>query len=1364
MNKSFRLLLCVLIAAFTYGITNAATDRDGNRFIYLAGPETIDAMPIASDSAKWASNRMFETAPGSNVYEITKDVSRLTWGRWIRFYSDFADGLSEYDSYKCYSMNQILPAGGKDIPVTLTNGTYFYSGLIQPKYSNLSNSFILPDSGIYRIRVDLNNNSVLIIPKNTYLAIINDEFSFDRISEYPNFESLASYCPAGDLKFRIYHPFDASWVFPKYSDDATVSNKSYQEIIVTTSQTAGTPFSVPNWKGGVLKGRLIQIDPNTGEGVCVFSATPDVQDIKFTPMDLPAIYIAGNFNYWTLTAIDREPGTEAIYKINLPAGTTDFKTLIGDNWANDAIGSNGLKPEVANGIATYGLYIDTGLYIGNHNFTTPLAQDMVLTYNLTKGTATIEASAGLNLLSTVPNVTVDRDQLFVQTPYQSILPSAESSDAVLSCFPALAKQADGSYYGRFFVPDGQFKMRFINSLNSKSTPNGIIAPPAGKDRELVVENGLAYSSAENLNESNAGYWTYTPDYLGWKSSYINVTVFPGEKPSVKFELPNNSQAEETSMLYVVGTPNNWNIDQSDLILRPTDKGGFYGYFDASAGEQIFRFYSKLGDWESNSYGYVWYDMIEDYWDPATESVHTANCAAGKGSYGINNWPGGTIYVYVDLANSSVKLSANPIEGVGEFIDPANAKHVYLYDERNNSYIELEKKSGLYILPNNYNTEIDKGINLRLFTKKLPISTEEPEWEGSYALSSLANVPVAFDDCNVAEFDFELKDSVNTTGANPFMTTPDKNGLRYTVAVDLENKKLYLERIAQSIIMYGDVTDGKLPTYATRTQFKDYILKRSGSRVNIPANKAKFVLVTSFADVSQALLQQIPVKVDLSSGYYSGNPDMNGFTPMSRNNLINIPDWKGGDLIVNYSCIVDPTKISDVSAYAYSSDVEDIVKLTPSTPGSLIFKGKAKFNGNSSITFRTFENDSIPLSIGSIVLSYGVGYSIDVNHDADKIIPVNGTANAQLGFGTWRGFNLNSLVGSGEYEIILDLNQNTLTVNVPENNTGSVYEVVSQNNNSLDGTYGFESDKKDDCIVVTAQTGSQESDTEQTAEFNLTTPNGDVIVPATGKDTDIKFDANGTWTGKYTSTSVASRNRAIMRRAAAEMSKWRMNIPAGESSQLSMLVDEANSTITIFSTAHNRRAFVISRENYEKGRFGIEYIDELKQHTLTKVYDGYYQSDYTIPEFRANELHEFAISTDVTFNRTVRPLFAEDNVLDVTGEDRYAEQIISEYYLTNFFGIISPVKSVNLTLDWNMNYLRALYNTSGIEETQTETDEISIKPVRGGIIINTTKEAYIAIYTLTGQLADICKAAPGTTMIELPTGFYIVNGQKMMIRQ
>lgn len=152
-------------------------------------------------------------------------------------------------------------------------------------------------------------------------------------------------------------------------------------------------------------------------------------------------------------------------------------------------------------------------------------------------------------------------------------------------------------------------------------------------------------------------------------------------------------------IYLVGNPQGWNIEGDDCTLNETGVGTniYIGAFEVSAGEQYFRFYTSLGDWNTGSIGSVSGENTEE---TVTDTPVTVPALDGSQGcwYTDASWAGGYITFTVDLNdldNITVTMQAGNHDTTGlNFIylvgscsawsvSDANAEEIYanykLYD-------------------------------------------------------------------------------------------------------------------------------------------------------------------------------------------------------------------------------------------------------------------------------------------------------------------------------------------------------------------------------------------------------------------------------------------------------------------------------------------------------------------------------------------------------------------------------------------------------------------------------------------------------------------------------------------------------------
>lgn len=114
-------------------------------------------------------------------------------------------------------------------------------------------------------------------------------------------------------------------------------------------------------------------------------------------------------------------------------------------------------------------------------------------------------------------------------------------------------------------------------------------------------------------------------------------------------------------IYVIGAPQGWNIDSDEMFVQETDAGSniYAGSINVAQGDFMFRFYTVLGDWESNSLG----SQVED--NPIniefTDEVYFGDVVNGKGSWSYPEWEGGSVEIELDMNAYTVKFTLHPGE-------------------------------------------------------------------------------------------------------------------------------------------------------------------------------------------------------------------------------------------------------------------------------------------------------------------------------------------------------------------------------------------------------------------------------------------------------------------------------------------------------------------------------------------------------------------------------------------------------------------------------------------------------------------------------------------------------------------------------
>lgn len=1351
MPKFFTRLGCAAAIASTFLAANAATDEAGNNFIYLAG--LVNYPPTVEYADYWESAKVPETYSGSNIYETTVNLSNLVWGSVFRFYYDLAPSTDG-----CYNLNLIQPhATGEVSLVAGVNGVYSDEKIDRLPASLEVGTWRLPND-TYKFRVDLNKMTFQAIPKSTILMLYNDDSdpSAGDIASYVNIGQANYVEPCGNLELRLYDLYNNQWLNPADGYETLSPKDGQVDLRVSAaSDTKGQPFVLENWLGGVVKTIYYY-------GVYRMSITPDaVSGYVYTPISPEQIYVIGDFNTWSeFVPVVKEAGDNAIYKVTLPAGTQYFKLILSDSWGSDEIGiGDRVTSDGTNKI--YELRVKENGALANSEFPAALSEPVTFTVDLTEGTVSVPEDVDVSLAyvsydgSVAP---IDRDAtLVVATPYDLLAPWKDCSDAFLSACSLLTKQPDGTYSGSVYVPEGKFKLHFVSELAEKGLPNTVIAPPTGADRELVLVEGVAYSSATEMSSDKAGYWTLAD----WQGGAVNISVTPGSAPSVKFDFSSSLAGDQVTEIYLVGTPQGWSITNDAMPLRLTSTGGYYGSYPINDAEPVFRFYTQLGDWGNDgqlpSVGSAAVDGNITPLSLLNSSTYYGSCVPGKGSWSIENWTAGeTLYMYVNIDDRTVRFSTMPISGVGEFVDP-DAKNVYIY--QNGAYSKLQKSDdGFYHKP-------ISSTPFRLFTKQLPISPEEAEWSGSYALAipSVAQSELAFDEFDVAEFSVTENAAVTNGGGTEF-TFPSSENSILEISVNPETGKVYVEKTGTAFYLCGGLTDGRLPTYQTRADFAGYRIPVNGGIVDIPAGKLDFSFVTSIADAS---LSSVVAEVSFTDGFaesYDPN-DLNG-EGWRRKNVV-CQDWEGGKVMVCPSNMLDMSVVSEITAVTFKPGMETSSSTFAETsPGSLVFKGTASFFDGVdpclyfNILSREIDSRQVNICVkSSTYYERSVFLGSLVNPDKNVLIPLNGSMTGEAAFYNEPSFgdtfSMPSLVGNGSMSVTLDLNDMTVTALVDVANEGSVYETVADEGSEFDGVTTYLNSDQQGAAEIYVN-----ADQSSGYDFNFISPYGTVVQPAVGTDTPVTFDENGCWSGPFVKITAPSTLRRAIRKTAVQSARWHLDMP--QSGTVQMLIDENTSTLTLYSEAHNRNYFIVPVVDGNIPDIGIKYLDEMKQNMLKETSPGIYTAEITIPD-DAQTYSVFIVSDCGASTGLFTPVMFP--TLDLSeNEEASVAALRGESYYVSQWTITAPAGKVGLRYDATECMLYASRVNSGVEDVLAESHaELVIKAADGRIVVTAAEPAHIEIYTIAGSLVRSLDIHSGTYSIDIAPGFYIVNNQKLFVR-
>lgn len=133
------------------------------------------------------------------------------------------------------------------------------------------------------------------------------------------------------------------------------------------------------------------------------------------------------------------------------------------------------------------------------------------------------------------------------------------------------------------------------------------------------------------------------------------------------------QEVDSSVIYLVGQPQGWDINGDSMPLKMESNGVYSATYKIAAGQAMFRFYKALGSWDLNSIGSQVDDNAINI--SLTDGAYRGECVEGKGSWNISGWTGGDLTMVVNLNDMTVSFTAGEVEP-GPEVPSGTPAHLY----------------------------------------------------------------------------------------------------------------------------------------------------------------------------------------------------------------------------------------------------------------------------------------------------------------------------------------------------------------------------------------------------------------------------------------------------------------------------------------------------------------------------------------------------------------------------------------------------------------------------------------------------------------------------------------------------------------
>ena len=420
-----------------------------------------------------------------------------------------------------------------------------------------------------------------------------------------------------DLNFKIV--FDNTWNYdfggPNFALFSNIENNV--DLVFKTTEN----LYCTNWQGGSLGVTVDYVNKTA-----TFAA-PDQP--KLNPATL---HLTGNFNDWNTsdTTYTLEPveGQDGVYQgsFKIEADDLNFKIMTGDSWDDTNYGGDNFM-----------------IYAGETykaNLVTPTNDNLVVPFWTNGGTMNITVDINVpSFEMTAPDQPEKENALYLIGKPQGWL----INDGSMKLLPS--EDDENVYEGTFEIAENMFDFRFYKELYFWDT-NSL--------GSQVNDEAVTITLTDN---------EYTGPVVEGKGSW-EVENWEGGKVQISVDLANNTvnfvkieEIVKEDLLYLIGTPQGWNINLGSMVLNPTAEGsGVYtATFDLEEGDVEFRFYTQLGAWDAE---YSIGASTETFTQVPVEfvsGIYNSPFVYGEGNWMIENWRGGSVTMTVDTNNSTVKF-------------------------------------------------------------------------------------------------------------------------------------------------------------------------------------------------------------------------------------------------------------------------------------------------------------------------------------------------------------------------------------------------------------------------------------------------------------------------------------------------------------------------------------------------------------------------------------------------------------------------------------------------------------------------------------------------------------------------------------
>lgn len=619
----------------------------GQDYIYVCGPFAGEQPPLKANEEFYESHKMYETSPGSGVYEGRFMFDPYGWGGF-RFYTKLSEGTGWND---CVQYNTICP-NGKQQTISFDEWGLFKSSISfwekapeneDGQYSDPS-AWFLPGfqpqkPEFYYLRVDTKNNTLLVDNASTLFIVGgNTKGQFPTYEKYNEFQNVAVNSsmpcreiniPAGKFSLFYYSLAKNQVIMSNNDDELKWDHNIFSTVNSSVCVDYKTGVSIRPWRINDWEGRPIM-------------ATPD-GFIDITKVD--KLYLWGSIQNWVEPSDSNADKfsqyvlSETSSQSQIYRGTFSTKEFKKPSMIKFILGMGGYSP--LNNICGDGkVYIDSdGTAIEKISCFNPKGD--VFSFPEMKGDSlTFEVNLKSNRMTLLSDTENKSDIIIFATSINGFSDTSdvrEYKDYMLYA----TDTTSGIYRGSFNIPHEKldcYFARYKGNTNIVPSQNTVITYANN-------ESPFIFSCDED-----SAQWQ-VPE---WNGDSFDVSIDINHQ-MVKFY-------SVSDQIYVIGSLNNWSTPTNenstfleDYALKATSNNVYEGTFSVQPGQDIsFRFYTALNGWGNNEIGCAYEDMQFDY--SLEKGGFSGPIYEGRGVWRFKKWASSRIKMKVDRNTNEITIS------------------------------------------------------------------------------------------------------------------------------------------------------------------------------------------------------------------------------------------------------------------------------------------------------------------------------------------------------------------------------------------------------------------------------------------------------------------------------------------------------------------------------------------------------------------------------------------------------------------------------------------------------------------------------------------------------------------------------------